>query len=209
VTTQADNSPLHSEDDSFNDFLRRIRAGEESAAAELVQRYEPALRMEVRLRLGDPKLRRLLEPADICQSVLGSFFVRAASGQFELSSRESLLALLLAMARNKVAIQARRQHAQRRDNRRDVGLDAGALDVAGAGPSPSRMAIGREMLDQFRRRLSPEEMRLADLRTKGYEWAEIAAQVGGTPQARRKQLARAADRVAREIGLDDDGVSDD
>ena len=58
---------------TFADFLRRVCAGDEAAATELVQRYEPALRLEVQLRLTDPKLRRLLDPADPCQSVLKSF----------------------------------------------------------------------------------------------------------------------------------------
>src|SRR3954454_24985367 len=104
---------------SFAEFLRRVRAGDDSAAAELVRRYEPALRLEIRLRMGDPKLRRLLDPADVCQSVLGSFFVRAALGQFDLDRPEQLMGLLITMARNKVALQARRQRTQRRDNRRE------------------------------------------------------------------------------------------
>jgi hypothetical protein len=57
-------------------------------------------------------------------------------------------------------------------------------------------------LEAVRDRLSDEERRLADLRTQGYDWSEIACMLGGTPQARRKQLTRAADRVARQIGLD-------
>src|SRR5579863_5108871 len=69
---------------TFADFLRRVCAGDESAATELVQRYEPALRLEVQFRLTDPKLRRLLDPADLCQSVLKSFFIGAAAGQYEL-----------------------------------------------------------------------------------------------------------------------------
>ena len=45
------------------------------------------------------------------------------------------------------------------------------------------------------------------MRAQGYEWAEIAARLGGTPQARRKQLTRAADRVTLELRLEetDDG----
>ena len=45
------------------------------------------------------------------------------------------------------------------------------------------------------------------MRAQGYEWAEIAAHLGGTPQARRKQLTRAADRVTLELRLEetDDG----
>jgi RNA polymerase sigma-70 factor (ECF subfamily) len=192
----------------FAEFLRRIRAGDESAAVELVRRYEPALRLEIRLRLRDPRLRRLLEPADLCQSVLKSFFLRAALGQFDLDSPERLLALLRTMARNKVAQQARRHKAQRRDVDRDVSLDAGAPLVPAADPSPSRVAIGREVWDALRGRLTTEERRVAELRSLGSEWAEIARELGGTPQARRKQLARAVNRAVRELGLDDDEGED-
>jgi RNA polymerase sigma-70 factor (ECF subfamily) len=190
---------------TFADFLRRVCAGDESAAAELVQRYEPALRLEVQLRLTDPKLRRLLDPADLCQSVLKSFFIRAAAGQFELDSQEKLLALLRTMARNKVAFEARKQKALRRDLRRDVSLGEGEL--LATDPSPSRLAIGRELLDALQSRLSAEERQMADLRSAGREWAEIAAELGGTAQARRKQLARAVKRVSQELGLD--GTSDE
>jgi RNA polymerase sigma-70 factor (ECF subfamily) len=190
---------------TFADFLRRVCAGDETAAAELVQRYEPALRLEVQLRLTDPKLRRLLDPADLCQSVLKSFFIRAAAGQFELDSQEKLLALLRTMARNKVAFEARKQKALRRDLRRDVSLGEGEL--LATDPSPSRLAIGRELLDALQSRLSAEERRMADLRSAGREWAEIAAELGGTAQARRKQLARAVKRVSQELGLD--GTSDE
>ena len=192
---------------TFADFLRRVCAGDEAAATELVQRYEPALRLEVQLRLTDPKLRRLLDPADLCQSVLKSFFIRATTGQFELDSQEKLLALLRAMARNKIAHEARKQKAQRRDLRRDVSLGEGELLAADPSPSPSRLAIGRELLDAFRSRLSAEELRMADLRSSGRGWAEIAAELGGTPQARRKQLSRAVKRVSQELGLD--GASDE
>jgi RNA polymerase sigma-70 factor (ECF subfamily) len=204
--------PERPEDDglTFADFFRRIKAGDDQAAAELVRKYEPALRLEIRLRLTDPKLRRILEPADLCQSVLKSFFVRAATGQFDLDTPEKLLSLLRTMARNKVATQVRKQQALRRDIRRDVSLnDSSARPVAAADPSPSRLAIGRELVDALRLRLSAEERQIADLRSQGCEWAEIARELGGTPQARRKQLARAVDRIAHDFGLDEVGDGSD
>jgi RNA polymerase sigma factor (sigma-70 family) len=207
LTTQGGPTPPRPGGDpaTFADFLRRVCAGDESAAVELVQRYEPALRLEVQLRLTDPKLRRLLDPADLCQSVLKSFFIRATTGQFELDSQEKLVALLRAMARNKVAHEVRKQKALRRDVHRDVSL--GETELLASDPSPSRLAIGRELLADFRNRLSIEERQMADLRSAGSEWAQIAAELGGTPQARRKQLARAVKRVAEELGLD--GTSDE
>jgi RNA polymerase sigma factor (sigma-70 family) len=185
----------------FADFLLRIRAGDEQAAAELVRRFEPAIRLEVRMRLGDPRLRRVLDSMDLCQSVLASFFLHVAAGRYDLQRPDQLVGLLVAIARNKVAYQARRQRARRRDQRRDVALDAGDAEPLEAGASPSRVASGRELLAELRRRLTAEERRLADLRAEGHEWAAIAAELGGTAQGRRKQLARALDRVAEQIDL--------
>ena len=57
----------------FQELIRRVRARDELAAAELVKRYERAIRVAVRVRLAGADLRSLLDSTDICQSVLGSF----------------------------------------------------------------------------------------------------------------------------------------
>jgi RNA polymerase sigma-70 factor (ECF subfamily) len=191
-------------DNRFADFVRRIRAGDARAAEELVRQYEPAIRLEVRLRLSDPRLSRLLDSMDICQSVLASFFVRAAAGQYDLDEPKQLVKLLVSMARNKVAFQARKHHYQRRDQRREEPIAERALAVAGREPTPSQIVASRELLGEVRRRLSAEERELADRRALGQAWADIASELGGTPQARRKQLERAIDRVAGQLGLDED-----
>jgi hypothetical protein len=41
------------------------------------------------------------------------------------------------------------------------------------------------------------------MRNEGRDWAGIASQIGGTPEGRRKQLARALDRVLGNLGLTD------
>jgi RNA polymerase sigma-70 factor (ECF subfamily) len=61
------------------------------------------------------------------------------------------------------------------------------------------MVAGRELLDEFRRRLTDKERQLADLRAQGFDWAEIASRLGGKPGALSKQLARAVDRVEQEL----------
>lgn len=99
------------EGDSFADFFGRVQSGDESAAAELFRRYEPAVRMEIRLRLTDPKLRRLLDTGEICQSVVGSFLARAASGAIELDTPQELMSVLRTLARNKVALGAQRHQS--------------------------------------------------------------------------------------------------
>jgi RNA polymerase sigma-70 factor (ECF subfamily) len=189
--------------DSFAEFIRRIRAGDEQAAAELVRRYEPAIRREVRMHMHDPGLSRLFDSMDICQSVLASFFLRAAAGQYDLEQPGQLVKLLVAMARNKLAMQARQQHTQRRDRRRLVENRVEELEVVAANPSPSRVVAGEDLLREVRQRLSEEERGLMDLRCEGKAWTAIAAQLGGTPEARRMQFTRAVDRIALELGLDE------
>ena len=192
-----------SEAESFTDFIRRIRAGDEEAAVELVREYERAIRIEVRARLTDPNLHRLFDSMDICQSVLASFFVRAAAGEYDLEQPRQLFKLLVAMTRNKVAFQARQQGRQRRDYRRLVAADPAELDTFANGPGPAQLVAGRDLLRAVRERLSDEERHIADRRGQGHTWIEIATEMGGTPAARRKQLARALDRVSRALGLDE------
>ena len=86
-----------------------------------------------------------------------------------------------------------------RDCRRVAACDPAHLDGRSTAPSPSRLVVGRELLAEVNRRLSEEERRLAELRTDGCEWTEIAARVGGTAEARRKQLARAVARVEQQL----------
>src|SRR5262245_50414112 len=192
------------DDATFLALIRRVRAGDQEAAAQLVHTYEPAIRRAVRARLKDDRLRRHFDSMDVCQSVLASFFVRAALGQFNLERSEQLLALLANIVRKKVAGRVEHETAQQRDYRRtSAGLEAAV--VAGVDPTPSRQLEARELLAEARRRLDDEERRLLDLRATGREWADLAAELGGTPEALRKRLARAVERVARELGLDEVG----
>jgi RNA polymerase sigma-70 factor (ECF subfamily) len=192
-----------SETDAFLDFLHRIRAGEAEAAADLVRQFEPVIRIEVRRRLNDPYLNRVFDSTDVCQSVLASFFIRAAAGQYDLANAEDLLKLLVTMARRKLASQARRERTQARDNRRTTH-DPRVLESLAVGPAPDRLAVGRELLEKFRSLLTEDERRLADMRAGGLTWPEVAAAVGGQAQARRRQLDRAVARASRELGLEDD-----
>ncbi len=191
-----------SDDQIAANLLKRVRSGDGAAAAELVRRYEPEIRRAVRVRLTDPRLRRVLDSLDVCQSVLGNFFVRVAAGQFDLDRPENLLRLLITMARNKVLDHARRQQAARRDQRRVAGDDTGLAAVADPSPGPSEVAVGRELLERVRRELTAEERELADQRALGRDWPEIAAERGATPDALRKKLTRALDRVASRLDLE-------
>lgn len=192
-----------SESEIFRDLLARVRAGDQRAATDLVRQLEPELRRAVRVRLGDPRLRRVVDSVDVCQSVLANFFVRVRLGEFDLAQPEQLLRLLLVMSRNKLNDRARRLQADKRDQRRLEGLAEGDLDaLAGRAPEPGHVVACRDLLEEVRRRLTDEERLLADHRAVGLDWPEIAERVGGRPDALRKKLNRALDRVTAHLGLE-------
>jgi RNA polymerase sigma-70 factor (ECF subfamily) len=190
-------------EDPFVDLIRRVRAGDEEAAAELVRCYEPAIRRVVRVHLRDPRLRRVLDSMDICQSVLATFFVRAHLGQYDLARPEDLLKLLGRIARNKLTNQVSKHQADRRDYRREEAIGEREGLPRAASSDPSEQAAARELLAKVRERLSDDERQVAELRARGDSWAEIAEVQGGTPESLRKKLARALDRVLNQLGLDE------
>jgi RNA polymerase sigma-70 factor (ECF subfamily) len=186
-------------DDGLPALLGRFRAGDADAAVDLVRVYEPHLRRIIRLRIRDSRLRRLYDSADICQSVLASFFARLSLGQFDLENPQQLVRLLEVMARNAVATQARKAQVTRRDER-EIGGSLDLIDPAAPGPSLVDQVAWRELVEMVRDRLTDEERQISDLRSGGLEWTEVAARIGGSPDAARKRLERAFDRVVRDLG---------
>ena len=189
----------------FQELIQRVRDRDQDAARDLVQRYEGAVRRVVRIHLRDAQMRRLLDSTDVCQSVLASFFVRTALGQYEIDSPKELLNLLAAIARNKLANQANRLQALKRDVRRETGSGEDADIVPDAASDPSEQASAKEILEKVRERLAPPERYLAEQRSLGRSWQELADELGGTDVALRKQMTRALNKVMVGMGLDGEG----
>lgn len=191
-------------DDEFSELMQRTRAGDQDAARELVELYEPQIRRAARLRLTDPGLRRLVDSVDICQSVFGRFFKNAGNGEFDLQKPEQLLALLTTMMRNRIIDEHRRQTTQKRAGgfAASGGADVVAVDpdaLAVDEPGPGTATATKELLSQIRARLTPAELDLADRRNAGQPWEEIAAELGQSVGGLRKKLERAMQRVRAEM----------
>ncbi len=187
----------------FAELIRRVRCGDQAAAEQLVVRFEPFIRRELRVRMIDRQMSRHLDTIDICQSLWSSFFIRMATGQFDIEGPQQLSKLLIVMARNKLASQTRRQLALKRDTRRTAPAPQALQDVADESESPSSHVSCDEIMHKILSELSEEERQLSDLRRGGLSWEEVADRMGGTAQARRMQLDRAADRVISLLGLND------
>jgi RNA polymerase sigma-70 factor (ECF subfamily) len=190
-----------SDEQTFEELIRRVRARDERAAADLVNRYERAIRVAVRVRVSGPDLRTLLDSTDICQSVLASFFVRAALGQYELNTPEQLLRLLTTMARHKLLNQARKQRTARRDAQRLERREAIEEAIRDPGPDPGQTAANRELVEKVLAALPEDARLLAAARAEGRAWEDLAAELGERPDALRMRLKRALDQATQGLGL--------
>jgi RNA polymerase sigma-70 factor (ECF subfamily) len=191
------------DENQFQELMRRVRARDEEAAELLMRRYEGAIRRVVRIHLRDSRLRRVLDSMDICQSVLATFFVRTALGEYELETPDQLLRLLASITRNKLTNQANKLLSQKRDLRRNASLTDRDDSTVARASDPSEQASAKEILEAIRTRLDEDERYLAEQRALGRGWKEIADEVGGTDVACQKKLTRALDRVMVELGLDE------
>jgi RNA polymerase sigma factor (sigma-70 family) len=195
--------PVMITDEAFRALVGRVRAGEPEAAEELLRLYEPEVRRFIRLRLTDARLRRSFDSMDIFQSVFVNFFVRVAAGQYDLEEPGQVIRLLVTMARHKIV-----DHARKPSHRLTAEGGARLLEgLAEGGKSPSEIVSEQELLEKVRLQLTDEERDLAEQRASGCSWQEIAAGAGSTPDALRKKLERALDRVCQKLGVG--GTSDE
>src|SRR5215510_13469031 len=154
-----DDRPLR-EESGLPEFLQRIQSGDEGAARELLQRYEPEVRLVVRRQL--PRLlRSRFDSLDFLQSVWGSFFHKIRTGENDLNEEQNLIAFLAWAARNKVIDEYRRAATQKQDIRREERLETSPDQEAGlaVGDTPSQLAQAHETYDRLRDFL-PEDRRV-------------------------------------------------
>ena len=183
----------------FLKLLAAVRAGDQDAAARLVQDYESQIRRVVRIRLTDPHLRRQLDSVDICQSVLGDFFHRAADGQFDLATPQQLMALLSTMAKNRLLQYVESQQAARRDIRRLIQSSIDDLPLSNDDETPSQIIASRELNELLRQKLDAETLWITEQRIAGRSWADLAREKQTTPDGLRMRWTRALESVAEEL----------
>jgi len=185
----------------LTELLQRVRLGDEHASVEIIRRYESAVRVAVRTRLTDPRLRRQFDSLDVCQSVLASFFFRLTAGAYDLHAPEQLLALLRKMAQNKLGARTRDQFRHRRNVGRLSHIAVEQVRLESSEPEPSRQVLTQELLDRALGMMTPEIRAIAVRRMEGELWPRIARAMGGTPDARRKQFERAVNPIADTLNV--------
>lgn len=204
-------------DTPFRELIRRVRAGDEAAADELMRNYALNIRVELRNKLRQmPQLHRVVDSVDVVQDAMLSFFVGVGLGKWQhLQTPADFMGLLRAIAEHKLLDHDRKEHRKKRDPARVEQGSADDRDLPDAEPTPSRYVAARELLQRCRERFTEAERWLVDQRTQRMEWDDIAAACadgggpesppaelrGKSPEALRKIRDRAVERVGRELEL--------
>src|SRR5262245_9929790 len=90
------------EDDSFDQVMARLRAGDEDAAVAIFRRFTRRLIALSRTQL-ESMTRARVEVEDVVQSVYKSFFARYGRGEYEFDDWSGIWGLLTIIALRKCA----------------------------------------------------------------------------------------------------------
>ncbi|WP_153556982.1 protein kinase domain-containing protein [Roseimaritima sediminicola] len=174
-------------------LLRRWKDGDEGAAAILYDRYAIRLVALVASRLNR-RFRAEIDPGDVVQSALGSFFDAARHSRIRASQSVSLWRLLATFARRKLARSIERHAAAKRGGDRDR-VSLGQLT---ADSQPSAIADGdaEELEDRLKQELAPDQFAVVQGLLAGQAQREIAASLGIDERTVRRRLSRIRELLA-------------
>lgn len=188
-----------SSDPSFEDWLARLRRGDQEAASWLFQTFSRRL---VGLARGWLQgLAPKADPDDVMASVLRSFFRRDAEEPFDLHDWDGLWALLTVITLRKCGHRTRHFRAARRDVRREVRPAPQADDshadweAIAREPTPAEAAELADTVAGLMRELDARDRPILVLGLQGYTAQEIAAQVGRAERTVYRALERIRGRL--------------
>lgn len=196
------------ENRSFHHFLVQLRAGDDHAAREVVQRFSRRLLALARRHL-ESWVRTTEDPEDVVQSVFQSFFARVRAGWFDLASWNDLWSLLTAITLHKCADRMDYARARRRHARREVSLlspgdcPAEALALTGREPTPLEALLLAETVEELLRAFEVEDRPIVELSLQGYTAAEISRELGRAVRTVRRVRKRIKRRLRQMQALDD------
>jgi RNA polymerase sigma factor (sigma-70 family) len=175
----------------FQKFVEILRSGDADAVDRLLSEFDPFLRGAIRLRLFNRRARRVVDTADILQSLLKDF-LRREEAEGDAASSEKIRAYLTAAAKYKISSKTRKE-------RRRIADLSDIAEPATPEAPPTQQAEDRDFIDAIRNRLDEGDGRLFDLSQQGRTWRQIADEVGGHPDTLRIQLRRAVAAALAEI----------
>jgi RNA polymerase sigma factor (sigma-70 family) len=181
-------------------LFERLRDGDSRAAADVFDRYCRRLIALVRVRMS-PRLGQRVDPEDVVQSALRSFFVRAGNDEFVFQQSGDLWRLLAAITLSKLRRQVEVHTAEKRAVAKEQpGGELKLMAVtADREPQPGDEAALLEELEQVLEKSSPLEREALERRLAGETIEEIAASMGRSQRTVRRLLQTCREALERRL----------
>ncbi|MBN9518861.1 sigma-70 family RNA polymerase sigma factor [bacterium] len=170
-----------------DELVERLARGEPDAVAALHAAYAPYLRAVVHRQLAD-QLRAKFDTSDVLQSVWVQLLRQLGRDGWKPTSEGELRALLVTIARRRLANRARRHARSLAAERPAEGGWEAVPDVPRA--RPSQLAQADELWDHLLTACPAEHRGVLTLRRDGLTMDEIAARTGLHEGSVRRILRR-------------------
>ena len=187
-------------DTSFDDFLTRLRAGEDDATCKVFHLFASRLISISRSHL-DARARQKVDPEDVTQSVFRTFFRRAGAGEFTFEDWQGIWGLLVTITMRKCGRQVESLRAARRDYRREAQIgqhdESSQLmwEPQADTPTPDEAAALTETIENLMAQLDERGREVLTLRLQGYTVPEISLRIGRT----ERTVFRILDHIKSEL----------
>jgi DNA-directed RNA polymerase specialized sigma24 family protein len=178
---------------SPRELIERCRKGDQAAAAELVHLWFDRLSSLAKEHIAH-RLRGRIDPDEVANSALRTFFRRQKAGEFEFATDSDVFALLATIAVRKAQNQVRFHLADKRSAARDVrssdpSPDFELFSVLADGPTRDQEFALVDLLDYLHEKLTDEQRTICGKLLEGYTQQEIAAELEVSERTVRRAVA--------------------
>jgi RNA polymerase sigma factor (sigma-70 family) len=170
-------------------LLDRWLAGDQQAATTLCHRHAARLFGMVRKNLS-AELARECDPEDVVQSAYMKFFAAARSRTLELETSDDIWRLLVAITRNLIRDQYKRQQALKRKSDAVEDPASNLADLQDLQSMPGEPAALSDELKRLFGAFKPTYQRAIALRMEGWKVEEIAQETRHSERTVRRVLKR-------------------
>ncbi len=188
-------------DESFNDVMTRVRAGDDTAETMVFRRFVRRL-IVLAAKHFDARMRERADVENVVLSAFKSFFIRNERGDFLLADWGELWSILAMITLRKCGKRIRHLKAGRRDASREVTLwDSGIRGawLADRTPTPVEAAILAETVERLFQSMEPEDRPIIEQLLVGYTAEEIADRLDCSERTVRRVRQIAKSRLLKLI----------
>lgn len=200
-----------SEPKSVTRNIQKIRSEDDwtfqKAAADVYARYAAQLMPVVRREMAK-RLSARIDPEDVVNAAMNTFYRRHRSGEYNVPNRESLWNLLVTIARNKTSNERKFHRRQKRDYQKEHSIDGDSEDQPrpqlaakdADGESPVNGIAAKEATDELLAKL-PEQLRpVALLLLSGHSTSDIAEKFGCSTRTIERRIRKIGELLCEETG---------